>query len=112
MSKKALTAKEKKILFQIKRLVSQEFEIDKLFFYGSRVDGTATHFSDYDILIITKKDMDWHQKRRISDLTLEVDIEYDVVTDIKVYSKNDIKNSLLGHTPFMENVISQGLIYE
>ena len=112
MLKKSLTEKEKKILSQIKRLISREFKIDKLYFYGSRAVGTATDFSDYDILIITTNDLDWRQKRRISDLTLEVDLEYDVVTDIKVYSKNDIENRLSGQTPFMQDVISQGLIYE
>lgn len=112
MAKKSLTEKEKEILSQIKHVVTQEFDIERLFFFGSHVQGTAKEDSDYDILIITKKDLDWCQKRRISDLTLEVDLEYDVVTDVKIYSQNDIENRLLGHTPFIQSVISQGFIYE
>jgi len=58
------------------------------------------------------KDLDWCQKRLISDLILEVDLENDVLKDIRVYSNDEIENMLLEHTPFMQNMISQGLVYE
>ena len=89
-----MTLKERKILSKIKQLVSTEFELEKLYFYGSRVYGTANPYSDFDILIITKNKLDWQKKRRISDLTLKVDLEYDVVTDIKIYSKYDIEHTM------------------
>ena len=58
------------------------------------------------------KDLDWCQKRLISDLILEVDLENDVLKDIRVYSNDEIENMLLEHTPFMQNMIGQGLVYE
>lgn len=111
MNKQVLTEKEKNILNQLQRLVSREFQIHKLYFYGSRVRGKAKRTSDYDVLIITKDDLTWRQKRRISDLTLGVDLEFDIITDIKIYSKNDVENSILGQTPFMQNVFREGLLY-
>ena len=112
MNKKILTDKEKKILNQIKHLISREFQIHQLYFYGSRVRGKAKMTSDYDVLIITKDNLSWWQKRRISDLTLEVDLEFDIMTDIRIYTKNDIENSILGQTPLMQNVFNEGLLYE
>lgn len=109
---KSLKEKEKKILARIKQLISREFEIDKIYYFGSRVRGTSSRKSDYDVVLITRESLDWRQKRRISDITLEVDLEFDVVTDIKVYSKHDIQHTLLGQTPFMEEVIQNGLLYE
>ncbi len=45
-------------------------------------------------------------------MTLNIDLGFDVITDIKVYSKNDIENSILGQTPFMHNVLSEAFLYE
>ena len=112
MPPKHLTDKEKKILARIKQLISREFEIEKIYYFGSRIRGTAKKTSDYDVVVITQESLDWHQRRRISDITLEVDLEFDVVTDIKVYSKFDIQNTILGQTPLIEGVFRDGLLYE
>lgn len=112
MTKKLISHKDKLILSKAKNLIAKEFPIDKIILFGSRVKGKASNFSDYDILVITKEDLNWHQKRLISDLTLNIDLEFDVITDIKVYSKNDIENSILGQTPFMQKVFEEGVLYE
>ena len=112
MNSKLISQRDKLILSKTKNLISKEFTIEKIIFFGSRAKGKAKKFSDYDILVITKNDLNWQQKRRISDLTLNIDLEFDVITDIKIYSKNEIENSILGQTPFMRNVVSEGLLYE
>lgn len=112
MNRKLISQKDKLILSKTKNLISKEFPIEKIIFFGSRAKGKAKKFSDYDILIITKNDLNWQQKRRISDMTLNIDLEFDVITDLKVYSKNEIENSILGQTPFMQNVLSEGFMYE
>ncbi|HEX9970698.1 MAG TPA: nucleotidyltransferase domain-containing protein [bacterium] len=112
MIKKLISQKDKLILSRAKNLISEEFPIEKLILFGSRAKGVANKFSDYDILVITKNHLNWEQKRRISDLTLDIDLEFDVITDIKIYSKNDIEKSILGQTPFMQNALNEGFLYE
>jgi len=112
MNEKLISQRDKLILSRAKSLIAKEFSIEKIIFFGSRLKGKAKSYSDYDILVITKNDLNWKQKRRISDLTLDIDLEFDVITDIKVYSKNDIENSILGQTQFMQNVFNEGFFYE
>jgi predicted nucleotidyltransferase len=112
VNRKLISQRDMLILSKTKKLISKEFPIKRIIFFGSRAKGKANKFSDYDILVIRKNDLDWQQKRRISDMTLNIDLEFDVITDIKVYSKNDIYNSILEQTPFMHNVLSEGFLYE
>ena len=112
MNRKLISQRDKLILSKMKNLISKEFAIEKIIFFGSRAKGKAKKFSDYDILVITTNDLNWQQKRRMSDLTLNIDLEFDVIIDIKIYSKNDIENYILEQTPFMQIVLSEGFLYE
>ena len=112
MTKKLISHKDKLILSRAKNLISKEFPIEKLILFGSRAKGKAKKFSDYDILVVTKNHLNWQQKRRISDLTLDIDLEFDVITDVKIYSKNDIEKTILGQTLLMQNALRDGILYE
>jgi uncharacterized protein len=102
---------KKKILIDLKALLIKEFGdyIDKAVLFGSRALNTASKYSDYDILIILKKDFDWRLEDAILSLCYEIDLKYDIVTDIKVISRNDF-NSTKGRQPFILNALEHGLM--
>lgn len=100
---------KKKILKELKALLLGEYsgDIDRVVLFGSQVLGTATDSSDYDILVILNKDYDWRLEDAILDSCYEIDLEYDIVTDVKVISRNEL-NTMKGKQPFILNALEHG----
>jgi predicted nucleotidyltransferase len=105
------TMYEKKILEELKALLMEKYfrDIDKVILFGSRIDGTAHEYSDYDILIILNHDYDWRFKRKIQGVCWEIDYKFDILTDVKIISLNEL-NTLRGKQPFILNALENGVL--
>jgi predicted nucleotidyltransferase len=102
---------EEIILKELKKLLVDTFGdiIEDVILFGSRARGTFHEDSDYDILVILNKDYDWQLSRKISDACYEIDLKYDVFTDVEVVSLNELKNSPRGAHPVFQKAISTGI---
>jgi len=103
--------KKQKILNEIKQLLNHHFEneIKDVLLFGSQASGKANKNSDYDILIVLKTSHDWKKRNRISEICYDIDLKYDIVTDIHVISENELQNSLRGYQPIFQNAIKNGI---
>ncbi|MCK5055859.1 MAG: nucleotidyltransferase domain-containing protein [Candidatus Aminicenantes bacterium] len=103
--------KKKQILKELKNLLIKEFSgfIDKVVLFGSQATGTSREYSDYDILVILKKDYDWQLEDAILSSCYEIDLKYDIVTDVKLISKNELE-TIKGKQPFIINALEQGIM--
>jgi len=101
---------DKQILKDLDARLKKEFGalIHRVILYGSRACGEAREFSDYDILIIVKENVDWQTEDAILEKCYEIDLEYDIVTDIKLISTHDL-TTLKGKQPFIVNALEKGL---
>ncbi|MEW6237199.1 MAG: nucleotidyltransferase domain-containing protein [Candidatus Omnitrophota bacterium] len=77
--------------------------------FGSYARGDAAPDSDIDILITMNGPVNWDFECEIIDLAYKIELEKDVVLDVKVYSDEDVQQTLLGATPFIENVMNEGM---
>ncbi len=77
--------------------------------FGSYARGEHTADSDIDILITLTGQVDWNLECEILHLTYEIELECDIIMDIKVYSEEELLHTILGVTPFMENVMREGI---
>ena len=102
---------KKKILKELKALLVKEFSdyIDKVVLFGSQALDTASQHSDYDILVILEKDYDWQLEDAILDLCYEIDLKYDIVTDVKLISTREL-DTIKGKQPFIVNALEQGIM--
>ena len=101
----------KKAMNELKELLVTSFPdyIDKVVLFGSQAKGEAQDYSDYDILVILKKEYDWKLKHQIYDKTWEIDFKYDILTDIKLISKYDL-NTIVGKQPFIMDALESGVV--
>lgn len=95
---------------ELKELLIKNFPdyIDKVILFGSQAKGSAQDYSDYDILVILKKPYDWRMKNQIYDKTWEIDFKYNILTDIKLISKIDLK-TIKGKQPFIMDAVENGV---
>ena len=97
-------------LTELKSLLMEKFSdyIDKVILFGSQVNGTAGEHSDYDILIIIKKPYDWKFENEVYDTCFNINLKYDIITDIKIVSYDEL-SALKGKQPFIQNAIHDGI---
>ncbi len=98
------------IMKELKQLIQHRFagSVEKIILFGSQINGKARDYSDYDILIILKNDYDWRTENEILDLCYQIDLKYDIITDIKIVSKNEL-NTEIGSQPFILDALENGV---
>lgn len=83
--------------------------IDSLILYGSAARGEAGEESDIDILVITR-DNDRKVYDRISGIRTDVDLKNGTLTSLVVFSRAEVEKYLKLGSPFIEDVIEEGVI--
>ncbi len=96
---------------ELKELLLQHFpdDIEKVILFGSQVTGQAREFSDYDVLLILKHTYDWKFKRKIFDTTYDIDLKYDILTDIKLISTSELQ-TIKGKLFFIQDALEHGVV--
>jgi hypothetical protein len=99
-----------KLLEEMKSLLVEHFGdlIVKIILFGSRVDGTAKDYSDYDVLVIVNTIIDWKTRDSIRDILYDLNIEYDILLSVQVISEPEM-HTILGKQPFIRNAIETGI---
>ncbi len=82
--------------------------VERVILFGSRSRGTALPDSDYDLLVVLKIDYDWRLANSILDACYELDVQYDLLTDIKLISRAEL-NSIKGSQPFIMHAFAEGV---
>ena len=100
-----------RIIKDLKKLLISKFPdyFDKVILFGSQVMGSAGEYSDYDILIILKTDYDWKLENKILNVCYDIDLKYEILTDVKLISNKELK-TIKGKQPFIINAFEKGLV--
>ncbi len=95
---------------ELKELLEKNFPgwIDQVILFGSQSKGSSNYYSDYDVLVILKKMYDWKFKNEIYDKSWEIDFKYDILTDIKLIARKDLK-TIKGKQPFILDALENGI---
>lgn len=82
--------------------------LDNILLFGSRIDGTAREYSDYDILIILLSDFNSSIESNIKKICYDISLKYDIIIDAKIISKPQL-NTIRGKQPFIQKAIESGI---
>jgi predicted nucleotidyltransferase len=105
---KTLTENENLALLDFKRGLQEKFGNVEATLFGSKSRGDYDDYSDIDILVVLDKPSSNSIEEEIFDLGFDVEMEYNVILGIIVYSK-EAWNYLSGMSPFHRNVIEEGV---
>ena len=76
--------------------------------FGSRARGDSNKFSDYDVLIILRKDYSGKDENKILDLCYDIDLKHDILLDVHIISDKELK-TIRGKQPIFTNAIKSGI---
>jgi predicted nucleotidyltransferase len=105
-----MNVKKSDILKDFSSLLRLRFSdnLKELVLFGSRVTGKSGKYSDYDFLVILKQKADWKTEREISDLSYEIELKYNIITDTHILAESEL-NTLRGKQPIFVNAIEKGM---
>jgi len=92
-----------------KELKSKYPDYKGIYLHGSRLNGTANEDSDYDMVFVFDRDVDWKFKKEISDILYEIELKYEILIDARIYSYNEVETPA---TFFKETVRQEGRFFE
>ena len=95
---------------ELKELLMATFphEIEQVILFGSRVNGDARDYSDYDVLIVVNHPYDWRFKHRMYDTSYDINLKYDLLTDLKIISTEELQ-TIKGKLPFIQQALERGV---
>ena len=104
-----MTTKDKILITRLKKFLTEKYSyiISDIIIYGSRIAKGRTD-SDFDLIIITSKEIEWKKKREIKNEIYEIGIDNDVVFDPKVFSSYELNHKYKYH-PFFMSVEKTGV---
>jgi predicted nucleotidyltransferase len=105
-----MKANKNDILMDFNQLLRLHFSdnLKDLVLFGSRITGNAKKESDYDFLVILKQKVNWQTEREISDLSYEIELKYNIVTDTHILDESEL-STLRGKQPIFVNALEKGL---
>jgi uncharacterized protein len=105
-----MNADNKIILSELKKHLIMNYgdTVEDIVLFGSHARGDSDSFSDYDVLIILKNDYTGKDENNIYDLCYDINLKYEILLDVHIISKNELK-SLRGKQPIFTNALKSGI---
>ena len=106
---KPIDSKDLDLVTKIKEILNCQSKnlIEDIYCYGSRISDRNKN-SDFDLVLITKKNLDWKKEYQYSKIIIDFGIDNDIVFDPQFISKNDFKK--YSFHPYIQEVINTGRI--
>ena len=106
---KGLSDQEKIILMKCKSVIKKLDPSSEVILYGSRARGDAEQESDYDLLILTDKEVDLEREDIFRRQLFPIEIETGAVLTVFLISKKEWDSLIYNEMPFYKNVKSDGI---
>jgi predicted nucleotidyltransferase len=103
-----LSEKDNEILSEFASLVRERFSDARIWAFGSRATGKATHESDLDVCVVVER-LDDAVDRAIMDIAWQVGFARDVVISTVTYSRHEFEKGPCSESTLVQNVLSAGV---
>ena len=102
--------RKQKILSNLKSHLNKHLDGDvkDVILFGSQARGTNSKDSDYDILLILKREINSKDENKILDLCYDIDLQYNILIDVHILSNSKL-DSARGKQPIFYNAINSGI---
>jgi uncharacterized protein len=82
--------------------------VKDIILFGSQAYGNPNENSDYDILIVLKKDYTARDENQIFDLCYDINLKYNIIIDAHLISERELE-TIKGKQPIFTKAIKSGI---
>ena len=84
-------------------------KIKRVYLFGSRARGDEKTYSDYDLLIVVKENFTLQDKAKLYDGVTDILLESGRLMSLKIFKEKNFNKLRRMGTPFMKNVMREGI---
>ena len=105
-----MKSKGKIVISELKNHLINNFgdSVQDVILFGSQAYGTSNNNSDYDVLIVLKKEYSGSDENKILDLCYDINLKYDILLDVNIISDKEL-STMRGKQPIFINAINSGV---
>ncbi|MDO8548594.1 MAG: nucleotidyltransferase domain-containing protein [Ignavibacteria bacterium] len=101
--------KFKELIDELSKVFKEKYpDFKGIYFYGSRARGNFDEDSDYDVVYVFDREIDWRFEYEVKDIIYDYELKYEFFLDNRIYSYKNIQEP---SSPFRTNVKSEGIFY-
>ena len=93
----------------ISRIKNLKKKIKASYLFGSRARGTERPDSDYDLLLVVTQDFSLSDKDKLYDGVMDILLETGRLISLKIFKEREFQRLRELETPFIENVLREGI---
>jgi predicted nucleotidyltransferase len=99
-----LGANEKAAIQEAARILREQFSVENVILFGSKARDDSDPESDIDLLLLTKRPIDWKERHEIVDALFDVEMKYDVVISIIINTLHDWNDGVCTALPIHDEI--------
>lgn len=107
---KKISEQDRRLLAELKDIITRHLPDAKVALYGSAARGTAEPDSDYDVLVLTHRKLTSSEERELDQDIYLLQLDKEVVLSVVMYTQEQWRNPVFRSSPYRENVIREGII--
>ncbi len=97
----------RKITHRLKKKITTIDPEVEIYLFGSRARGDFRNDSDWDVLVLTERELNYKLENKIRSIIFEIELEVEEPISTLIYSKKEWME--LEVTPLYQNIKSEGV---
>ncbi|MBE9078958.1 nucleotidyltransferase domain-containing protein [Romeria aff. gracilis LEGE 07310] len=90
-------------------LLLNQFPVEQVILYGSKVSGQDTEESDIDLLVLTRRPLTWQERNTITDTLFDQELVYDVVISTLIVTRTEWMTGPYSLLPIHDEIDRHGV---
>ena len=108
-SQGAITTAELAAIGQVRRRLEHRVSVRELILYGSAVRGSRDEESDLDLLVVTAKPLNRVQRRQVTDVVFDINLEYGTNISALTVDAERWQNAHPSVLPIRQAIVEEGV---
>ncbi len=104
-----LTPSQQQALVELRRRLTDAFDIEEIVLFGSVVRGDADEESDLDLLITTKVPLSRIVRHQITDIVCEINLQFDTNLSSLVVDSASWQTGMFSILPIHNEILREGV---
>jgi len=105
-----LEYREKCAILEVSKILKENFLVEEVVLFGSKVRGDDDKESDIDLLVLTSQPVSWKERKAINHALYEIQMAYDVITSLLITTVTEWNEGAFSVLPIHEEIKHQGVI--
>jgi predicted nucleotidyltransferase len=105
-----LEERERRALAEATRRLRARFPVERVILFGSRARGDADAESDFDLLVLTARELNWQERGQLVDCLFDIQLEHEVLLSPLSLARRDWDEGLYRVLPIHLEVERDGIV--